>query len=53
MNNALIPIPRELAMDMAAAAEREVQRQHDNQRAFVTFAIALAAVVALGALVLR
>jgi hypothetical protein len=45
--NALIPIPRQLAADMALAARNEELRQRENQRAFAVFA---AVVVAIGAL---
>jgi hypothetical protein len=47
MNTTPIPIPRQLAADMAAAARIEVQRQHENQRAFVTFVVAVAGVLGI------
>ena len=52
MNTTLIPIPRELAADMAAAARIEERRQHENQRAIAIFVTAIA-LVGLLAFILR
>jgi hypothetical protein len=51
--NALIPIPRELAADMAAAARNAEQRQRENQRAFVIFVLVAIAVGGLAVLLAR
>jgi hypothetical protein len=51
--DARIPIPRELAADMAAAARNEEQRQRGNQRAFVVFAAVTVAIAALALLLAR
>ena len=53
MNNALIPIPAELAAEQALAARNEDRRQSENQRAFAIFVAAAVVVGGLALLLVR
>lgn len=51
--NTLIPIPRQLAADMAAAARNEDRRQRENQRAIATFVVVSLAIFGIALLLAR